>query len=134
VSLLATAGIPLAIGWLGRPDWGPILGGYVGSFLLGSFYVALGCWTSSLSENQIISMLIGIFLGVILTAVLSPNFANYVAAQNDPLARAIEGIGVVSHFDSIERGVIALSDVVYFVSGSLLFLALNVFTVEWKRY
>jgi hypothetical protein len=40
---------------------------------------------------------------------------------------------VQSHFRSIERGVLAISDVVYFLSGSCLFLALTVFQVELKK-
>lgn len=133
-SLLLTAGIPLSVGWLGDPDWGPIIGGYVGSFLLGAYYIALGCWASSLSENQVISMLIGILLGVVVTLVLGPGFANILAGESNTLAMWVERLGVQSHFNSIERGVLALSDIAYFAAGSVFFLALNVFQVEWKRY
>ena len=66
-ALLFTLGVPIAIGMIGNPDWGPIVGGYVGSFLVGAFYVALGCWASSLSSNQVVSMLIGVFVGAKVT-------------------------------------------------------------------
>jgi len=133
-ALVFTLGIPIAIGSIGNPDWGPIVGGYVGSFLVGAFYVALGCWASSLSSNQVVSMLIGVFVGVLFTFVLTPKAAAIVSSESVIFARWIENLGVISHFSSIERGVIALSDAIYFISGSIFFLALNVLQVEWKRY
>ena len=132
-ALVCTAGVPLSIARLGEPDWGPIIGGYLGSFLLGGFFIALGCWTSSLSENQVISMLIAVFVGVIFTFVLTPKLAAVIASESVTLARTLEGLGVGSHFASIERGVLALRDVTYFVAGAVFFLALNVFQVESKR-
>ncbi len=133
-ALVCTLGVPIAIGQLGSPDWGPIIGGYLGSFLLGGFFIALGCWASSLSENQVISMLIGVFVGVVFTFILGPTLAGIVSGESATLARWIEGLSVLSHFGSIERGVLAMSDVVYFAAGTIFFLALNVFQVEWKRY
>ncbi len=133
-ALVCTVGVPIAIGQLGNPDWGPIIGGYIGSFLLGAFFIALGCWASSLSENQVISMLIGVFVGVVFTFILGPTLAAIVSGESPTMAQWIEGFSVITHFDSIERGVLALSDVTYFLAGAIFFLALNVLQVEWKRY
>ncbi|MGA1203041.1 MAG: ABC transporter permease subunit [Planctomycetota bacterium] len=132
-ALVCTIGVPISIARLGEPDWGPIIGGYIGSFLLGSFFIALGCWTSSLSENQVISMLIAVLVGVIFTFILTPRLAAVIAGESATLARAVEGLGVTSHFDSIERGVLALRDVSYFLLGTLFFLTLNAFQVESRR-
>ena len=133
-ALVATAGVPIAIGQLGNPDWGPILGGYFGSFFLGAFFVAVGCWASSLSENQVISMLIGVLIGVIFTLVLTQRLGAILSGDSETMARWVEALGVQSHFGSIERGVLALSDVVYFAAGSVFFLVLNVFQVERRRF
>ena len=133
-ALIATAGVPIAISQLGNPDWGPILGGYLGSFFLGAFFVAVGCWASSLSENQVISMLIGVLVGVVFTLVLTPKLGAILSGESPGLARWVESLGVIAHFDSIERGVLALSDAVYFAAGSVFFLALNVFQVERRRF
>jgi ABC-2 type transport system permease protein len=103
-ALVCTIGVPISIARLGEPDWGPIIGGYIGSFLLGSFFIALGCWTSSLSENQVISMLIAVLVGVIFTFILTPRLAAVIAGESATLARAVEGLGVTSHFDSIVPG------------------------------
>ena len=124
-----------AIFWLAASpvDWGPIIGGYLGTILAGMMFLALGCWVSALSRNQVVSLLVGVFVGIILILVLSPDFAAYLSGTYPALSRVVESFGVQSHFRSIERGVLAVSDVVYFLSGSLFFLALTVFQVELKR-
>ena len=78
-------------------------------------------------------MLLGVAVGIMLVLALSPDFASYISSSQPTLARVIESLGVQSHFQAIERGVLALSDVVYFLSGTTLFLTLCVFQVELKK-
>jgi hypothetical protein len=78
-------------------------------------------------------MLIAVLVGVIFTFILTPRLAAVIAGESATLARAVEGLGVTSHFDSIERGVLALRDVSYFLLGTLFFLTLNAFQVESRR-
>ncbi|MGB1396425.1 MAG: gliding motility-associated ABC transporter permease subunit GldF, partial [Planctomycetota bacterium] len=92
-----------------------------------------GCWVSALSSNQVVSLLVGVTVGILLVLALSPDFASYVSSSQPVLARVIESLGVQSHFQAIERGVLALSDVVYFLSGTTLFLTLCVFQVELRK-
>jgi ABC-2 type transport system permease protein len=96
-------------------------------------FLALGCWVSALSSNQVVSLLVGVTVGIVLVLALSPDFASYLSASQPGLARVVESLGVQSHFQAIERGVLAVSDVVYFLSGSVLFLTLCVFQVELKK-
>ncbi|HIC22456.1 MAG TPA: hypothetical protein EYO84_03440 [Planctomycetes bacterium] len=134
-SVVFSFGIPLTIAWLAVSpvDWGPIIGGYLGTILSGMLFLALGCWVSALSQNQVISLLVGVFAGIVLVLVLSPDFAMYLSGTNPTIARVVESFGIQSHFRAIERGVLAISDVVYFLSGSLFFLAMTVFQIEMKR-
>ncbi|OUU25025.1 MAG: hypothetical protein CBC13_02605 [Planctomycetia bacterium TMED53] len=134
-SVVASFGIPATLGWLASSvvDWGPIIGGYIGTVLAGMMFLALGCWVSALSSNQVVSMLLGVAVGIMLVLALSPDFASYISSSQPTLARVIESLGVQSHFQAIERGVLALSDVVYFLSGTALFLTLCVFQVELKK-
>ncbi len=134
-SVAASLGIPATLGWLASSpvDWGPIIGGYIGTVLAGMMFLALGCWVSALSSNQVVSLLVGVTVGILLVLALSPDFASYVSSSQPVLARVIESLGVQSHFQAIERGVLALSDVVYFLSGTTLFLTLCVFQVELRK-
>ena len=111
-----------------------MIGGYVGTVLAGAMFISLGCWVSALSENQVVSLLIGVAAGMVLVVVCSPGFATYLSGSSPNLARIVEDIGVISHFSSVERGVIALGDVVYFLSGTVLFLAMTITTIQAKRY
>ncbi len=134
LALFFTLGIPLGIAYLGDPDWGPIIGGYVGSTLLGALFVALGALVSSFTQNQVVALLLGVFAGVVLTLGFGPQTAAYLADKGTALTNLVQGIGVISHFESIERGILALSDVSYFLTVSCFFLVLNVFCVESRRY
>src|SRR5689334_1328349 len=58
VMLGLTLSLPLTLAWLGRPDWGPVAGGYVGAFLLAAAYVAVGLFVSSCTENQIVAFIV----------------------------------------------------------------------------
>ena len=134
-SVICSLGIPATISYLAASpiDWGPIIGGYIGTMLAGMMFLALGCWVSALSHNQVVSLLVGVTAGIVLVLALSPDFASFISGTNETLARIVESLGVQSHFRSIERGVLAISDVVYFLSGSCFFLALTVFQVELKK-
>ncbi|RTZ93611.1 MAG: hypothetical protein DSY81_10965 [Bacillota bacterium] len=134
-SVICSLGIPATISYLAASpiDWGPIIGGYIGTVLAGMMFLALGCWVSALSRNQVVSLLVGVTAGIVLVLALSPDFASFISGTNETLARIVESLGVQSHFRSIERGVLAISDVVYFLSGSCFFLALTVFQVELKK-
>jgi len=130
-SLAATIGLPLALGWLGNPDWGPIIGGYVGTLLAGGFFAAIGCFASALSQNQVIAMLIGWTIGVFFTLVL-PGLSELIGHEST--ASVLSSLSVLDRFASIERGVLALDDLAYFAAGSAFFLALNAFAVESRRH
>ena len=64
-SVAASLGIPAALSWLAASpvDWGPIMGGYIGTVLAGMMFLALGCWVSALSSNQVVSLLVGVTVG-----------------------------------------------------------------------
>ncbi|MCA8960577.1 MAG: ABC transporter permease [Planctomycetes bacterium] len=134
LALVLSFGIPLGIAWFGDPDWGPIIGGYLGSFLMGGMFLALGAFISSLTQNQVVALLVAVSIGALLVIGLGPQTVAIVSTSYPSLGSFMEAAGVASHFDSVERGVLALSDVVYFVGGMVFFLALNILFVQSKRY
>jgi ABC-2 type transport system permease protein len=97
-----------------------VVGGYLGLMLMAGLYVSVGLFASSLSENQIVAMIIGLvlmFALMILDKVLMylPGF----------IIGVVEYLGVDSHFSSIARGVIDTRDLIYFASvlGFMLYLS-----------
>jgi len=67
--LLSFISIPTLLAYLGEPDWGPIIGGYLGLLLLGGTFIAVGLAMSSMTENQFIAFLLTLTVTLILLGV-----------------------------------------------------------------
>ncbi len=116
LTLAATLCYPLTLATLGRLDWGPVIGGYLGLIFLGAAYLAVGLFTSSLTRNQIVAFLLGLAICSIL--FLSDKILMFLPA---PLVGLFEYLGVEYHFEGFTRGVIDSKDVIYF--GSIVVAA-----------
>ena len=135
--LLALAGtlpVPVMLSVLGDPDGGAIAAGYVGAFLLGAFFLALGLFLSGLSRDQIVafvvSMAVAFTLFLMGTDYVASILDGWIGGFGSFLRRAV---GLAHRYDSFTRGVVDLRAVFFFVVGCVLFLTLNVLSVE-RRY
>ena len=131
LTLILTLPIPYMISNLGNPDMGTMLAGYIGALLLGSAYIAIGLWVSSVTKNQIISFVITI---VIIFAFYIIGNSFIIGSFPPEIAAICKFLSFNTHFNSILRGVISLSDVVYYLSVIVFFLFLNVRTVGMKKW
>ena len=130
-ALVLTLSIPVTVELLGDLDWGPAIGGYLGVLLMGSAYAAIGLFVSSRTDNQIVSLILTVLLGGLLYLVGTETVTVFAGGG---VSEILRGIGSGSRFESIERGVIDLRDIVYYGSVAALFLALNVVSLETKRW
>jgi ABC-2 type transport system permease protein len=122
IAIIPTFLYILTISQLGNPqgnwDVGSTLGSYIGLLFLVLAYAAVGVFASTLSENQIVAFITAVFLCFALyygfegLAGLISNFP-------------VENFGMKAHFDSVARGVIDTRDVIYFLSISIVFIALT---------
>jgi ABC-2 type transport system permease protein len=101
----------LVLGWLGEPDWGPILVGFCTMALLAGLLVSVGVLASSLTENQVIAAALS--LGVFLMLWFADSMAGILPRVLEPLAMNLSLIG---HFKPLVTGSVFMSDAVYFVS------------------
>ena len=131
VMLLMTFNVPLLVGFLGDPDWGTVICGYLGCLLLGSSYLAIGLFASALSENQIVAFILAI---AICTGMLIVGEAFFLILVPDFLVPLFEYMGLGSHFESMGRGVVDTRDVLYYLSIIGAFLYLNINTVEHRSW
>lgn len=111
---------------MGNVDMGAIVGSYVGLILLACIYLAIGLFTSSLTDNQIIAFLLALVACYLLYAGL--DFSSSIF--NGRWAHFIAEGGIASHYDSISRGLIEIVDIVYFFSVTLLFLFFTTLRIE----
>jgi ABC-2 type transport system permease protein len=135
VALAGTLVIPIMLLILGRPDFGPIIGGYFGAIFLGAFFLSVGIFVSGFFSDQIVSLII---------TSLSCGFLALIGWQYVPMV--IDGwfpglgeflysyVGVTRHFNDIERGVVDLKSIIYFLSFTALFLYLNAKSLERRKY
>lgn len=131
LALLITLPLPLTVSLMGDLDWGPVLAGYLASFLLGAAYLAIGLFVSAKSSNQIVSLLSATAICGLLYLVGSPVVTNLVGASGAELLRQL---GSGARFQSIGRGMVNLADLAYYFSLVIGFLALNTFSLEKERW
>lgn len=107
-------------------DMGAIIGSYFGLLFLASSYGAIGIFTSSITESQIVSFIFGVILCVFFSIGIE-----YLAVYLQ--SSFIEKLGVQYHFKSISRGVIDTRDLIYFLTITILFLSLAVYKIKMLR-
>lgn len=131
VALALTVFLPLTVELLGNLDWGPVLGGYIAALLLAGAYAALGLFVSSRTDNQIVSLISTAVLGGVLYMIGAHGVVDFFGDRTGELLRAF---GSGSRFESIERGVLDLRDLLYYLSLIGIFLSLNVLSLDSKRW
>ncbi|MCB0508309.1 MAG: gliding motility-associated ABC transporter permease subunit GldF [Bacteroidetes bacterium] len=101
-------------------DSGAAYGSYIGLYFLGAVFVAIGIFSSSISNNQIVAFLLGVFLCYLMYDAFF-RFSTLSIFQGQ-LDYYIQAIGLNAHYDSISRGVVDTRDIVYFLSVIALFI------------
>ncbi len=129
VLLLLTLPYPLSIATLGDLDWGPVLTGYLGLFLLGGAMLAIGLMASGWTSNQLIALFITLTICAFLWII-----NQFVSLLPSGTASFFQWLSLSHHFQSMSRGVIDLRDVVYFVSLTLFALGLAFRALESRRW
>jgi ABC-type uncharacterized transport system involved in gliding motility auxiliary subunit len=120
-ALLSTLLIPLGLALGSALPWGPVVAQYVGAALLAAAFAGIGVWASSLGKSQITAFILSVAVMFVLILVgLDPLLVGLPPVLGAVAAR----LGVLSHFESVGRGVLDLRDVLYFLSVAALFLAL----------
>jgi len=118
VMLIPTLFYAVSTAFLGKLDWGPVIGGYLGAILLGATYSSIGLLASSITRNQVVAFIIGMAVCLTLTLLIDfmlfflPNF----------LVGIFQYLSANYHFKNIAKGVIDLRDILYFVSVSFVVL------------
>lgn len=131
LALALTLGVPITVSLLGELDWGPVFGGYLAALLLAGAYLSIGLTLSSLTDNQIVALILTVLACGFLYVVGTDPVTGLFDTRGAELLRAI---GIGSRFESIGRGVIDVRDLVYYGSLIVLFLSLNTVILESKRW
>lgn len=131
LALALTISLPVTVSLLGNLDWGPVVGGYLAALLMASAYAALGLFISSRTRNEIVALIITVTVGGILYLIGTRGVTEFAG---ETLGTLMRSLATGSRFESIERGVLDLRDLVYYLSLTALFLALNVLSLDSRRW
>jgi ABC-2 type transport system permease protein len=125
VKVLYNLGIPE-----GNIDFGSTIGSYFGLLFLMASYTAIGIFTSTLSENQIVAFLLSVLLCFVFYFGFEAISQLKIFGFMDTI---ISKMGMDSHFKSMSRGIIDTRDITYFVSISILFLSFTVQKLKTQK-
>ena len=103
----------------GNIDTGAVIGSYLGLVLMGSVFVSIGLFASSLSKNQIIAFTVSVFLSFFAFSGFD-SISQILSFQN--VNSYLTALGINQHYQSISRGVLDTRDFIYFISFCALFL------------
>ena len=134
VALGLTFPMWITVNYLGNPDNTVIVAGYIGSFLMAGGFLAIGSCISALTKSQVIAFVISVvicFLFILSGFPLVLDFFQGWAPQ--ALIDAIASFSFLTHFDSIQKGVIDLRDLVYYAALIAFWLYANVVIIQTRK-
>lgn len=123
--LALTLVYPVILAFIAKPDWATIWTGYLGTWLLGASFMAIGVFASSVTANMIIAAMITFALSLVIWLLPSAG-QMFGGAANDVMTY----ISVINHQENLGRGVIDTTDLLFYVSFILAFLFLTIRSVE----
>jgi len=115
----------------GNLDMGGTWGSYLGLLFLGSAFVAIGLFASSLTENQIVSFIVAVFLCGFVFIGFEMIYTLDLFGSADLFIR---NMGIYAHYTSMSRGVIDTRDLIYFLSLTGLFIILTKIRLESRKW
>lgn len=108
---------------LGNIDFGSTLGSYFGLLFLVAAYTAIGVFASTISDNQIVAFIIAVFLCLFF-------YIGFEGIADVISSNTVEQLGMNAHYKSMSRGVLDTRDLIYFLSITILFIALTKFNIK----
>ncbi len=135
MSILLTLLLPITVSWVAQIDSTALVAAYVGALLIAGVYIAIGSWISALTENQIVAFLFAVVACALVFFMGFPQVSDW--ANKTPfggLGRFVSYFGTSVHYQKFAQGQVTAVDVVYSLSMIGLFLGLNNFAVEGRKY
>ncbi|WP_295717210.1 gliding motility-associated ABC transporter substrate-binding protein GldG [Mucilaginibacter sp.] len=131
-ALLPTLVYYFSVSTLGTPqgniDSGAVIGSYIGLFLLGAAFAAIGLFASSITKNQIIAFTVAVFLCFFFYSGFD-SLSQLLSLQE----LGLQSLGITQHYQSVSRGVLDTRDLVYFILLAGIFTWLTLFVLIKQR-
>jgi len=122
VALAFTLPYIITVASLGNMDTGGVICGYLGLLFMSGVYISIGLFTSSITQNQIVAFLLALFTGLFFHLL----FDLFASSATGFIGQLFNTLSMRVHFESISRGIIDSSDLIYFFS----LMAIGLFAAE----
>lgn len=129
ISIVIMVMYPVILSFYSTVQWGTVVANYIGFFLMGSAFIAVGIFVSSLTENQLISAIVSIavlFATFLVSYMIDPTGIKLVDA-------VLSAVSVPKHFDNFFIGIVDVSEVIYYLSVTAIFVLLTIYRTEKRR-
>ncbi|URX62929.1 ABC transporter permease subunit [Luteibacter anthropi] len=134
ICLVLTFPVWITVNYLGDPDNGVILAGYVGSWLMAGAFLAIGTCMSTLTRSQIVAFILTASVCFVLLLIGQPQVLDFLQDSVPPkLIGALGQVSLSRHANAIARGVLDLRDLVYFFATIVAWLGASVIILDLKR-
>ena len=134
IALALTFPIWITVNYLGSPDNGVIFASYLGSLLLAGGFLAIGSCMSALTRNQVVAFILGVVACFVLLLAGYPLVLDaFQGWAPETLINAIASLSLLTHFQSITRGVLEARDVLYFAMLIGFFLFTTAVAIDLRK-
>jgi ABC-2 type transport system permease protein len=134
LALALTFPIWVTVNYLGSPDNGVILAGYLGSWLMAGTFIAIGACLSAVTSSQVVAFVLTALMCVLLMLVGQPQVLDFMqGALPSRLINGVAHLSMLQHFEAIARGVLDVRDVLYFLLSMVGWLIAGVLLLDLKR-
>jgi ABC-2 type transport system permease protein len=137
IGLALTFPVVLTVYWLGSPDLGPILTGYIASYLYALGCLAVTSAASAYTRSQVVCFIVSVALCILLTLIGYPGIVDTVVrtvpASLEGVVRLISYLSFMDHFYEMSKGIFVFRDVLYFLSVIVVALLVTHLGLRSKR-
>lgn len=129
VAVAITFIYPMILFIFAQPAIIPLIGGYLGFILLGASMISFGVFASSLTENQVTASIVS-FVGLLIMMITQP----LGAAVGGDISKVLNWFSIFSRYDDLNRGILGLNTIIYYLSFIAVFLFLTIRVIEKRRW
>lgn len=134
LALVLTFPIWITVNYLGSPDNGVILAGYLGSWLMAGAFLAIGACLSAVTQSQVVAFVLALVVCFLLILVGQPQVMEFFqGALPRKLVNGLAHLSMLRHFEAISRGVLDLRDLFYFLLSMAAWLTAGVLVLDLRR-
>ena len=133
IALVLTFPVVLTVLYLGNPDMGVIVSGYIGALLIAGAFLSIGSAMSALTRNQVIAFVLGVAVCFIFAAASYPLVTDFLNRNTPLMAEIARRFAVVDRYQDFTRGLVSLRDLIFFTTFIGFWLFLTTVLVDQRK-